>query len=139
MSTTSLGALPATNGFEGLKPPRVEFSVISRCMIGACEVSRPPSRPCSQLHSWITLVTWRCDCGTCVHANSGSGGFLSAGPISPDDAAQLAGRISGGADLVFELVIVRFIHHVDAVAFHVEFPAVIDAAQAALLVAAEIQ
>src|SRR3974377_573478 len=99
MSTTSVGALPATNGFEGLKPPRVELSVISRCIIGGWEVSSPPSRPCSQLHSWITLVTWRCDCGTCVHANSGSGGFLSAGPqkthIKPPtpQAGKKGGRV----------------------------------------------
>ena len=30
---------------------RVEVSVSSRCMIGACEVSSPPSSPCNQLLS----------------------------------------------------------------------------------------
>ena len=80
MSTTSFGALPRTNGLDGLKPPRVEVSLSSRCMIGACEVSMPPSSPCSQLHSWITLVTWRWLSGACVQANFGSGGMCSTGP-----------------------------------------------------------
>ena len=42
-------------------------------------------------------------------------------------------------DLVLEVVLRRLVQHVDAVAGHVELPAVIDAAQAALLVAAEVQ
>ena len=50
-------------------------------MIGACEVSSPPSSACSQLHSWITLETWRWVCGAWVQANFGAGGVRSGGPI----------------------------------------------------------
>ena len=140
MSTTSFGALPRTNGLDGLNPPRVEVSLSSRCMIGACEVSMPPSRPCSQLHSWITLVTWRCAC-----RRLRPGEFrqrrhvLHRAEIGPDDAAQLAGGIGRQAHLVLEVVFLRLVHHVDAGAGDVELPAVIDAAQPAFLVAAEIE
>ena len=49
------------------------------------------------------------------------------------------GRIGGDADLVLEVVLLRLVHHVDAGAGDVELPAVIDAAQAAFLVAPEVQ
>ena len=42
-------------------------------------------------------------------------------------------------DLVFEVVLFRLVHHVGAGAGDVELPAVIDAAQAAFLVAPEVQ
>jgi hypothetical protein len=38
----------------------------------------PPSSPCSQLLSWITLETWRRPSATPVHANSGAGGAVPA-------------------------------------------------------------
>jgi len=65
--------------------------------------------------------------------------LLGRAHIRPHDAAQLAGRIRGDADLVLEVVFLRLVHHVDAGAGHVELPAVIDAAQAAFLVASEIE
>ena len=70
-----------TYGFDGLMPPRPGLSFKSLCRIGACEVSSPPSSPCSQLHSWMTLLTCRCVSNACVHANFGKGGIFSAGPI----------------------------------------------------------
>ena len=42
-------------------------------------------------------------------------------------------------DFVFEVIFFRLVHHVDAGAFDVELPAVIDAAQPAFLVTAEIE
>jgi hypothetical protein len=39
-----VGRLGAHIGVDGLMPPRFARSLKSRCMIGACEVSRPPSR-----------------------------------------------------------------------------------------------
>ena len=59
-------------------------------------------------------------------------GHLVARPhIGPDHAAHLDGRIGGQPDLVAERL--GLVHLVDAVAVDVEFPAVIDAAQPALL------
>ena len=49
------------------------------------------------------------------------------------------GRIGGDADLVLEVQFLRLVHQVDAGAGDVELPAMIDAAQAAFLVAPEIQ
>ena len=63
---------------------------------------------------------------------------LGRAEIGPDDAAKLAGRIGCRADLVLEVVFRRLVHHVDATAVHVELPAVVDAAQPAFLVAAEV-
>ena len=59
--------------------------------------------------------------------------------IGPDQPAQLDGRIGGEVDVLLELVLRRLVELIDAVAFDVEFPAVIDAAQPAFLVAPEIQ
>src|SRR5580704_8103274 len=59
--------------------------------------------------------------------------------IGPDDPAELRRRIGGDVDTVLELVLWRLIELVDAIAFDVVFPAVIDAAQPALLVAPEKQ
>ena len=73
--------LAAHEGVAGLKPGRAVLVVSSRCRIGACEVSMPPSRPCSQLHSWITFDTWMCVAGTRVHAKCGGGGIRSGGPM----------------------------------------------------------
>ena len=58
----------------------LDVSLSSRCMIGACDVSMPPSSPCNQLHSWITFVTCRFASGACVQANFGNGGMCSTGP-----------------------------------------------------------
>ena len=64
-----------------MKPGRVVLVVRRRWRIGACEVSMPPSRACSQLLSWTTFDTWLCVAGTRVHANAGGAGFRSAGPM----------------------------------------------------------
>src|SRR3972149_4343450 len=57
--------------------------------------------------------------------------------VDPDQAAPLRRRVSRRLDLLLEVRLRRLRGHVDAVAFRVELPAVVDAAQAALLVAAE--
>ncbi len=59
--------------------------------------------------------------------------------IGPDHPAQLDGRIGLELDLLREAARRRLGRHVDALPGHVVFPAVIAAAQAALLVAAEPQ
>src|SRR5579871_4857461 len=58
--------------------------------------------------------------------------------IDPDEAAALGRRIGLVADLVAHpCAIVGLARHIDDPAFDVEFPAVIEAAQPAFLVAAE--
>ena len=59
--------------------------------------------------------------------------------IGPDDAAQFDGRIGDDVDVLLELVLRRLVELVEAMAFDVELPAVIDAAQTAFLVAAKKQ
>src|SRR5712692_4573967 len=57
--------------------------------------------------------------------------------IGPDDPARFNGRISPRADLVLESQLLRLVHHVHAPAVHVELPAVVDAAEPAVLVPAQ--
>ena len=57
--------------------------------------------------------------------------------VGPDHAAHLHGGIGRGADLVGEAELLGLVHHVHAPAVDVELPAVVHAAQAAVLVAAE--
>ena len=68
-----------------------------------------------------------------------SGLFLRRSHVGPHDAAALDARVGSDADLVHEAAAGRLARHVDALALDVEFPAVIDAAQPAFLVAAEEQ
>ena len=65
--------------------------------------------------------------------------FLGGPHVSPDQPAKFDGGIGLDVDLVLEVVLLRLIHHLRAGAGDIEFPAVVDAAQAALLVPAEIQ
>src|SRR5579864_8094322 len=55
--------------------------------------------------------------------------------IGPKRAVHLFDRVRDSFHLVFEVAVLGLVRHVDARAIHVELPAVIDAAQAALLVA----
>src|SRR5216684_137924 len=57
--------------------------------------------------------------------------------IGPDHPADLGGRIGCQTNLVAELL--RLVHLIDAIAFDVELPTVIDAAQAGFLVPSEPQ
>jgi hypothetical protein len=59
--------------------------------------------------------------------------------VGPDQAAPLPDRVGARAQALLELVLGRLVRHVDALPVDVELPAVVDAAQAALLVAAEEQ
>src|SRR6266576_6037979 len=59
--------------------------------------------------------------------------------IGPDEAAELDRRIGGDVDVLFELVLRRLVELVEAMAFDVELPAVIDAPETAFLVASEEQ
>src|SRR5216684_6405675 len=65
--------------------------------------------------------------------------LVGGAEIGPDDAAELDRRIGGDVDMLLELVLRRLVELVEAVAFDVEFPAVIDASEAAFLVAPEEQ
>ena len=100
----------------------------------------PPSSACSQLHSSITLETWRWVSGTCVQANFGSGGIFRPAPDRPRRCRRVrrSDRRSMRT-LCLNCVFLRLVQHVDAVAVDVELPAVIDAAQPAFLVAPEEQ
>src|SRR5205809_5683012 len=62
---------------------------------------------------------------------------LARSHIGPNHPAHLGGRISRQVNLVTELL--RLVHLIDTVAGDVELPAVINAAQARLLVASEPQ
>src|SRR3990172_10076177 len=57
--------------------------------------------------------------------------------VCPDDAARLVRRIGADPHLALEVALRRLARHVDALPGHVVLPAVVDAAQATLLVAAE--
>src|SRR5439155_6892194 len=59
--------------------------------------------------------------------------------VSPDDAVALLAGISPRFDLGLEIALRRFRRHIDALAADIELPAVIDAAQAVFLIAAEEQ
>src|SRR5579859_1615160 len=59
--------------------------------------------------------------------------------IDPHEPGTLDRAVRFGADLVLEILMRRHIGHVDTSAGRIEFPAVIDAADATLLVAAEEQ
>ena len=100
----------------------------------------PPSNACSQLHSSMTLETCR---RLFRHLRPGEfrrrRHLVGRAEIGPDQPAQLDGRIGGEVDVLLELVLRRLVELIDAIAFDVEFPAVIDAAQPAFLVAPEEQ
>ena len=59
--------------------------------------------------------------------------------VGPDEAAQLDRGVGLLADLVLEGELFRLVHHVHTATADVELPAVVDAPQPALLVAAEEQ
>ena len=75
----------------------------SRCRIGACEVSMPPSSPCSQLHLLDDLrdvpVRGRAPAS---RRTSAAPGAARAGPGRPRRCRRAPGRIGGDADLVLE-------------------------------------
>ena len=62
---------------------------------------------------------------------------LGRAHVDPDDVAHLRRGVGGDLHLVLEVALGGLGGHVDAVAVHVELPAVVDAAQPGLLVAAE--
>src|SRR5712691_11844528 len=62
---------------------------------------------------------------------------LRGAEIGPDDPARFHRRIGASADLVREPQLFRLVHHVHAPAFDVELPAVVDAAEPALLIPPE--
>ena len=64
---------------------------------------------------------------------------LARAHVDPDHAGALDRLVGLGMDLVLEVLLRRHARHVDALARRVELPAVIEAAQAAFLVAAEEQ
>ncbi len=111
-----------------------------RCRNDTWAESMPPSIACSQLHSCKRLETKRDACGTLLHSKRRQRRLELGRPhIGPDHVAELDAGIGLELDLLAEAGLHRLRRHVDALAGHVVFPAVIGAAQAALLVAPEPQ
>ena len=105
-----------------------------------CAVSMPPSQDWAQLHCWSFLDTKRCDGGHESELELGERGLVGGrAQVRPHEVAPLARGIRGGAKPVAERALPRHGGHVDAAAGHVELPAVVHAAQATRLVAAEVQ
>src|SRR6185312_7108337 len=65
--------------------------------------------------------------------------FRARPHVDPDETSLLPHLVSFGADLLLEVLRGRHVRHFEAAAFDVELPAVIDAADAILLVAAQEQ
>ena len=100
----------------------------------------PPSMACSQFDSCRRLDTKRCRSGTDGELPFRQRRLLLRRPhIGPQHAAALDQRIGFELDLLAEAAFLRLRRHVDALPGHVVFPAMIGAAQAGLLVAAEPQ
>ena len=98
-----------------------------------------PSSDWNQLHSrwWTRMVSVL---GQVQHFERGQRRrLLARAHVGPDEARALGHLVGLGLDAVLEVLRRRHVRHVEAVAFDVELPAVIDAAQAAFLVAAEEQ
>src|SRR3989442_13076859 len=76
-----MGFPPRTNAPSTGIPGRAVLAVMVRWRIGAWDVSMPPSRAWSQLHSSHTFETWRWLSGTRVHSNRGGAGTPSRGPL----------------------------------------------------------
>ena len=71
-----------------------------------------------------------------VELEIGEGRRLGAvAHVEPDHAIALVRAVRLGLDLVLEILVRRHVRHVEAVAVHVELPAVIDAAEAVIFVA----
>ena len=98
----------------------------------------PPSIACSQL-----LYCSRLEVNVCARGHVGKFEFRQARlmfrrtHIGPQHAATLDQRIGADFDAGTEAVLLRLRRKVHALAGHVVFPAMIDAADAAFLVAAE--
>jgi hypothetical protein len=92
-------------------------------------VSMPPSSAWSQLHSSQRHL---------CKLELGRGRlFLGRAHVCPDDSREFDRRISDQANPVCEFVPLGLVGHVDALARHVVFPAVIDATEAIFLIARE--
>ena len=98
-----------------------------------------PSSACSQLHSRCTKAICNSPRAIARPRSRQRRRLGALAHIDPDHAVALGGLVGLGLDLVLEVLMRRHVRHVDAVAVHVVFPAVIDAADAVLLVAAEKQ
>ena len=99
-----------------------------------------PSSDWNQLHSrWWTRDGVLSSGRFRISRAGSSRRLLALAHVGPDEARALDHLVGLGLDAVLEVLRRRHVRHVDAVAFDVELPAVIDAAQAAFLVAAEEQ
>src|SRR5215468_8128637 len=65
--------------------------------------------------------------------------YLALAHVNKDEPVALDDAVRLGPDLLAEVMFGRNIGHVEAIAFGIEFPAVVDASQPALLVAAKEQ
>ena len=119
---------------------RISFSSFSkeRCAKVKCAVSMDPSIACTQLQSCHFLDDVAVRGRHQRHLQIRQLGHrVRRSHIGPDHVAPFAHRIGLDPDQVFCIEIGIGGRHVDASAVGVEFPAVIDAADAAFLVAAE--
>ena len=119
---------------------RISFSSLSklRCAKVKCAVSIEPSSACTQLQSCHFFDDVAVRGRHQRHLQRRQFGHCAGrAHIGPDHLAPFAHRIGLDADQVLGVEIGIGGRHVDAAAVGVEFPAVIDAADAAFLVAAE--
>lgn len=74
-----------------------------------------------------------------LDVGQGRGRFLLPAHVHPHQAVAFGRAIGLGMHLVLEFLARRHVGHVHAVPSHVELPAVVDAADAAFLVAAQVE
>ena len=114
-------------------------SVSPPCRNVRCVASKPPSTPCSQLHSWMWRVAKRCAGRNLRPFEIGEFRLELGRPhIGPHDFATLDAGIGARLELRLDardrlVADLRNAGHVGADRLDVELEAVIDAAQTALL------
>ena len=137
---TSPSAASAGSGRRNPPGIPVLASAAPACRKPRWIVSMSPSSACSQLHSRMA-ARLRSALGQrgCLEVRQRRRDLARA-HVGPDDAAALLRRgRPAPCTLSLKLDFGRLVRHVDAGARDVELPAVVDAAQAVLLVAAEEQ
>ena len=112
--------------------------MVQRCRNDTWLESMPPSIACSQLHSCRRLETKRLGCRHHRPFVLRQRRLALGGPhVGPQHAAALDERIALQLDALAEARVLRLRRDLDALAGDVVLPAVVRAAQPALLVAAE--
>ena len=113
--------------------------MLVECRLELCAESIEPSSTCAQLHAAciLTIAYWMPGTGAQAGGSNSRICLLRAHP-GPDEAAAFARRIGLVLHRLQQRCAAAGLRgHLEDVAVHVELPAVVEAAQAALLVAAE--